>query len=303
MVLKLNQARNKIIQSKLKISSDSIEARASNNNYKVSEEQFKRYEELLTKGVISKTDLENRKVKVQEALSKKVSADNKYISSKNDLLNIEMEMSSIQQEYQEKIMKAESDKFSALSFLYEGEGSLTKLQNQLANYTMRKGFYYVLAPQDGYISKTSIQGLGEILKEGAALCNIVPVQNEQVVELYINPIDLPLIQIGQTVQLTFDGWPAFVFSGWPGVSYGTYSATIVAFDKSISDNGKFRILAKNTTSQKWPNAIQIGSGVKGFALLNNVPLFYELWRRLNGFPPEFYITGKELKGNKKNENK
>ena len=84
-------------------------------------------------------------------------------------------------------MKAESDKFSALSFLYEGEGSLTKLQNQLANYTMRQGFYYVLAPQDGYISKTNIQGLGEILKEGAALCNIVPIHDEQVVELYINP--------------------------------------------------------------------------------------------------------------------
>ena len=35
---------------------------------------------------------------------------------------------------------------------------------------------------------------------------------------------------------------------------------------------------------------QIGSGVKGFALLKNVPLFYELWRTINGFPPEFYAT-------------
>jgi hypothetical protein len=164
---------------------------------------------------------------------------------------------------------------------------------------MRKGFYYVLAPQDGYITKTYVQGLGDILKEGASLCTIVPSQDEQVVELYINPIDLPLVRIGQTVQLTFDGWPAFVFSGWPGISYGTYSAKIVAFDKTISDNGKFRILAKND-QQKWPEAIQIGSGVKGFALLNNVPLFYELWRKLNGFPPEFYVNTKE---NKKNEKK
>ena len=88
-------------------------------------------------------------------------------------------------------MKTESDKFSALSLLYEGEGALTKLQNQLANYSMRQGFYYVLAPQDGYIAKTSIQGIGEIVKEGAALCNIVPKQDEQAVELYIEPVDLP----------------------------------------------------------------------------------------------------------------
>ena len=299
LVLKLNQARNKIVQTKLKIASDSIEARSSSNNYKTAEDQLKRFDDLLSKGVISKTDLENRRIKVQEALAKKTSADNKFMSTKNELLNAEIDLNSVQQEYQEKLMKAESDKFSALSFLYEGEGSLTKLQNQLANYTMRQGFYYVLAPQDGYISKTSIQGLGEILKEGAALCNIVPIHDEQVVELYINPIDLPLVRIGQTVQLTFDGWPAFVFSGWPGVSYGTYSAKIVAFDKAISDNGKFRILAKNN-AEKWPEAIQIGGGVEGFALLNKVPLIYELWRKLNGFPPDFYKKNIE---NKKNDKK
>jgi adhesin transport system membrane fusion protein len=298
LVLKLNQARNKILQAKLKIASDSIDARSSNNNYKTAEDQLKRFEELLTKGVISKTDLENRRIKVQEALSKKTSADNKFMATKNELLNAEIDLNSVQQEYQEKLMKAESDKFSALSFLYEGEGSLTKLQNQLANYTMRKGFYYVLAPQDGYIAKTNVQGIGEILKEGASLCFIVPVQEEQVVELYINPIDLPLIKIGQTVQLTFDGWPAFVFSGWPGVSYGTYSSEIVAFDKSISDNGKFRILAKNNGHQ-WPDAIQIGGGVEGFAMLNNVPLIYELWRKLNGFPPEFYVKKSDASKNEK----
>jgi adhesin transport system membrane fusion protein len=289
LLLKMQQGRNKIIQAKLKITTDSIEASTSTNNFKVAEEQLKRYEDLLSKGVISKTELENRRVKLQEALAKKTSADNKFISTKNELLNAEIELNSIQQEYQEKLMKTESDKFSALSLMYEGEGSLTKLQNQLANYSMRQGFYYVLAPQDGYIAKTNVQGIGEIVKEGAALCNIVPKQDEQAVELYINPVDLPLIQKGQKVQLQFDGWPAFVFTGWPGISYGTYTAEIVAFDKVLSENGKFRILAKNS-GEKWPEAIQIGGGVKGFALLKNVPLFYELWRTVNGFPPEFYVS-------------
>ncbi len=294
LLLKMEQSRNKIIQAKIKITTDSVESQAAYNNYKTAEEQLKRFEELLIKGVISKTDLENRRIKVQEALAKKTSADNKFISTKNELLNAEIDLNTVQQDYQEKLMKAESDKFSALSALYEGEGSLTKLQNQLANYTMRKGFYYVLAPQDGFITKTNVQGIGEIIKEGAALCSIVPNQTEQAIEMYINPIDLPLIQKGQTMQLVFDGWPAFVFSGWPGVSYGTYRAEIVAFDKVLSENGKFRILAKNT-GKPWPEAIQIGSGVKGFALLNNVPLIYELWRQANGFPPEFYVKPNSTK--------
>ena len=298
LLLKMEQARNKILQTRMKITSDSMDSQTSAGNYKVAEEQYKRYEELVSKGVVSKTDLENRNVKLQDALSKKTTADNKFMTTKNELLNAEIDLNSVQQDFQEKLMKAESDKFSALSLLYEGEGSLTKLQNQLANYTMRKGFYYVLSPQDGFISKTFIQGIGEIIKEGSSLCSIVPEQTEQAVELYINPVDLPLIKKGQNIQLQFDGWPAFVFSGWPGVSYGTYSAEIVAFDRALSENGKFRILAKST-GKPWPEAIQLGGGVEGFALLHNVPLIYELWRQVNGFPPEFYSETTSDKKNKK----
>lgn len=287
LLLKKEQVKNKILQVKAKLSSDSVEALASHNNYKVAEEQMKRFDELLLKGVISKTDLENRRVKVQEAFSKKINAENKVSATKNELLNAELELNTTLQEYNEKLMKAESDKFSTISLLYDAEGSLTKLQNQLSNYALRKNYYYVLAPQDGYVNNIAVKGVGEIVKEGGIICNIVPVQKEQAVELYLSPMDLPLIREGQQVQLVFDGWPAFVFSGWPGISYGSYHATVVSYDKVISPNGKFRVLAVNK-GEKWPDAIQIGGGVKGFALLGNVPVIYELWRNINGFPPEYY---------------
>lgn len=285
--LKTEQVKNKIIQIKAKFSSDSVEALASGNNYIVAEEQFKRYEELLSKGIISKTDFENRKVKVQEAYAKKIAAENKVTATKNELLNTELELNSILQEYNEKLMKAESDKYSTISLVYEAEGALTKLQNQFSNYSLRNNYYYVLAPQDGYVNNLRLKGIGEIVKEGGIICSIVPPQKEQAVELYIDPIDLPLISEGQNVQLIFDGWPAFVFSGWPGLSYGSFSAEVVAFDKVISPNGKFRVLAVSKGAP-WPSAIQIGGGVKGFALLKDVPVIYELWRKVNGFPPEFY---------------
>jgi len=34
--------------------------------------------------------------------------------------------------------------------------------------------------------------------------------------------------------------------------------------------------------------LRIGSGANGFALLNDVPLWYEVWRQLNAFPPNYY---------------
>lgn len=299
--LKVSQAKNKIIQARAKVSSDSIEVEAARMGLKLAEEQFKRYDELLLKGVISKTEHENRRMKLQEAQAKKISAENKLISANNDVFNAGLELNSIQQEYNEKLMKAESDKFSTLSLLYEAEGSLTKLQSQLSGYSLRNKYYYVLAPQDGYIQGLVIKGLGEIIKEGGVLCSIVPHAKEQVVELYVDPIDLPLIRRGDKVNLIFDGWPSFVFSGWPGLSYGAFHAEILSFDKAISPNGKFRVLAVNKES-RWPEAIQIGGGAKGFALLKNVPLIYELWRKANGFPPEFYQP-KETSGNEKAKNK
>lgn len=286
--LKTEQVRNKMLQGRNKVHADSNEMVASRNNYLVAEEQLKRFEELLKKDVISKTDLENRKVKVQEANAKMISAENKFAISKNELINLEIELSSIRQEYNEKLMKAESDKFSTFSNLYDAEAALTKMQGQLANYSIRQNYYCVLAPQDGLIMRTFIQGIGEIVKDGTAICSIVPENNEQSVEVYIDPIDLPLVSTGRKIQLQFDGWPAFVFSGWPGVSVGTYAAEVVSIDQNISENGKFRVLAVNKTTETWPQAIKPGGGVEGLLLLNNVPVIYELWRKANGFPPEFY---------------
>lgn len=202
-------------------------------------------------------------------------------------MNTEIELNAIRQDYNEKLMKSESDKFSTLSSLYDAEANLTKMQNELTNYIIRNNYYYVAAPQDGYITNSFVQGVGEIVKEGAPLVSVVPKNSSLSVEFYIDPIDMPLVHKNMRVQLTFDGWPAFVFSGWPGVSFGTYTGKIVAIDRNISPNGKFRVLAI-PDKQAWPESLQVGGGVKSLTLLNNVPVVYEIWRKINGFPPEFY---------------
>jgi hypothetical protein len=48
--------------------------------------------------------------------------------------------------------------------------------------------------------------------------------------------------------------------------------------------------------------LRVGGGVKTFTLLKNVPVWYERWRNLNGFPPEYYTgnpANKPLKKDKK----
>ena len=64
---------------------------------------------------------------------------------------------------------------------------------------------------------------------------------------------------------------------------------VVAIDNLISPNGKYRILVGPDPEEKpWPDALRVGAGAVGMALLKDVQIWYELWRQLTGFPPDLY---------------
>lgn len=287
--LKLEQARNKLMQSKLKVQSDSIDFEAAKTNRQIAEFQFNRIKTLQEEGFKAVKDVEEKRLKLQETEAKLISQENKLLTSKNEIINAQVELSRINAEYTDKISKAQSDKFTAKSSQFDTEAQVLKLDNAYSNYQMRNDLRFVRAPYDGYINKAIRGGVGQTFKEGEALVGIMPSQVDLAVETFVEPIDLPLIYIGAKVRVQFDGWPAIVFSGWPNVSYGTYGAEVVAVENFISANGKFRVLlAPDEKDQKWPKAIRAGSGAHTMALLNDVPIWFELWRQLNGFPPDYY---------------
>lgn len=300
--LKIKQAMNYIKQANLKIKSDSINLEAAKTNFQIAEKQYSRFEQLHEKGLKSLTDLEQKKLKLQETEAKRISAENKLLASENQLINAKVELSSIENQYRDKLAKSESDKYAALSSMYDAEAIVTKMQNQYMNYSVRTGMYYITAPQNGYITKMIRSGIGETIKAGEDVVSIMPAQYDLAVSMYVEAMDMPLIAIGQTVRFVFDGWPTVVFSGWPGLSFGTFGGKVVAIDNFISDNGKYRIIvAPDEDDVEWPELLRVGSGANGLALLNSVPIWYELWRNLNGFPPDYYQyqAPKEEKDKKK----
>lgn len=302
--LKFDQAKNKLIQTKLKVQNDSIELSASQLNYKIGKDQLARMEQMYKEGLKSLTDLETRRLKLQELQAKVNSQENKYLSSKNEEINATIELQSINAEYRDKIAKSESDKFATLSNMYDAEATVSKLQNQYTNYSIRSGMYYILAPQDGYITQAIKSGIGETIKEGAEIISIMPSDFELAVEMFVNPMDIPLLEINQHVQIQFDGWPSVIFSGWPGISYGTYGGKIVAIDNFISENGKYRVLLSHDKNYPgWPKEIRLGAGATTMTLLKEVPVWYELWRQINGFPADYYKKQPTKSNKAKNETK
>ena len=288
--LKQSQLENKITQLQLKQQSDSVDVIAAVNDFVIVSKQYKRQQNMYDSGLVSLTQLEQRNMALQNANAKKISAENKLANTRQDLLIAKTEKNAINQDYLEKFSKAQGEQFQSMSQIAGGQGDVAKLENQYSNYSIRKGMYFITAPQNGQITKAKKAGIGEIIKDGEMLVEIVPDNLDYAVELFVSPMDLPLISKDQKVQFLFDGFPAIVFSGWPNSSYGTFTGKVVAVENSVSNNGKFRILVVEDKSakKKWPTQLKIGAGAQGFALLKNVAVWYELWRNINGFPPDYY---------------
>ena len=304
-VLKIEQLSNKLKQLNNKLISEKAELEAADNEYNLAKDQYNRQQKMYAEGLVSQTQLQQRNASYQNALAKKIMVDNKLAQTQQDITNTKIEQHSVEQEYTEKISKAEGEKFQSLSQITSGQGDIAKLENQITNYTIRNGMYHILAPQDGQIVQANKAGIGEILKDGERITVVVPTKVNYAVEMFVRPVDLPLINIGQKVRLMFDGFPAIVFSGWPNNSYGTFGGKIIAFENTISPNGLFRVLvAEDTTDRKWPPQLKIGSGAQGIALLKDVRIWYELWRNINGFPPDYYTLQEPLsKENKESKTK
>nr|WP_314495119.1 HlyD family efflux transporter periplasmic adaptor subunit [uncultured Chryseobacterium sp.] len=293
--LKLNQLTIKISQLNNKLTGEEAELSAAENELKLSEDQFNRQKKMYDEGLVSLTQFQQRSASYQNAAAKKTSAENKVAQTRQEIVNTGIEQNATIQDYTEKLSKIEGERFQNMGQIEGSDGEIAKLQNQVANYRARQGLYFIIASQDGQVVQINKAGIGEILKDGESIATIVPDKVDYAVEIYIKPVDLPLVKEGQRVMCIFDGFPAIVFSGWPNSSYGTFAGKVIAVENNISANGLFKaLIVQDKNEKQWPPKIKIGTGVQGIAILNDVPVWYELWRNINGFPPDYY----EVKTNK-----
>jgi multidrug resistance efflux pump len=222
-------------------------------------------------------------------LSKFQDTESKYRSSEADFQNAKIELDRTNAEYEDKLFKTASERNNTLAEYYEGVAEVSKMKNEFTNQQIRSTRYHILAPQSGYVVRAMKAGFGETISEGESICNIMPEGKDIAVEMFVKAMDVPLISAGRKVRIQFDGWPALQFSGWPSISVGTFGGTVKVIDYVTSKPGEFRILVvPDASSEPWPAQLRIGSGTKGWVMLDSVRVWFEIWRQLNGFPPSLY---------------
>ncbi len=275
--------RNKRDQAKAKLEAERVRF----NNFK---NQYERNQKLFEAGNIPLTKFQD--------------IEYKYQSSEADFVNAEIEIERVQAEYLDKINKAESDLNNTLAEQFDTQADIAKMRNELSNMEIRAQQYFILAPQAGFVVKATQAGIGETIKEGDAVCTIMPQSTDVAVEMHVKAMDVPLISKGRRVRIEFDGFPALQFSGWPSISVGTFGGTVEVIDYVNTKPGEFRILViPDLKDSAWPKQVRVGSGIKGWVMLDNVSVWYELWRQLNGFPPSLYAEPEMEESNQKKETK
>lgn len=201
-----------------------------------------------------------------------------------DLVSAQAEVGKGTAEADGKIQETRTKLQGADAKVGEINGKLEGLRGELRAQEQQ----LVRAPRAGQVQRVLAFTDSIIVKQSQILLEIVPEVQRQAVELFVRGIDVPLIEVGRKVRLQFEGWPAIQWVAWPSVAVGTFGGVVAQVDAADSGGGRFRILiTPDPEEPDWPGDRWLRQGVraKGWVLLNEVPMWYEIWRQLNGFPP------------------
>ena len=231
-------------------------------------------------------------VEVEAARQRQQRASALAIEQRAALLTVRAERAAVDADFAEKIAKVESDRRATLAEVADGMADIAKLATGEANISERQDLLIVRAPRDGIVVRALRAGIGEIVKDGEAVATVQAANPELAVAIQVNARDVPLIRVGDEVRLEFAGWPALQFSGWPNASLGTFGGRVVVVDQVALPNGYYRVLVGPDPAQPaWPRELLMGSGVRGWAMLREVRVWFEIWRTINGFPPALPQSG------------
>lgn len=292
----VEQARNKFQESENKLLAEQAKLAFAKRD-------FERQRTLSERGVAAKVKFQDSQQKFENAKANVGIAQNQIEGAQNQLKGKKQERDSKQQEWDAKITKVRSMLEKARSDVAKSQGEANKLAGMIEQKRIKLAdmqgkaneqlLQEVVAPRSGYVMNLSVFE-ENVVKEGQVLCRIVPKTAQLAVELLVNGNDAPLIHEDDPVRLQFEGWPAVQFSGWPSVAVGTFGGRVNFVDPTDNGKGKFRIVVTpDPNDDPWPGHPYLRQGVRanGWTLLDVVPLGYELWRRMNGFPPALESAG------------
>jgi len=190
----------------------------------------------------------------------------------------------------QRLLDAEAGRDSSVAEAARVGEQLADVSLRLSNAEQRRLAGKILAPIDGTVVKMAKAGAGETVRPGDTLVRLSPTTTDKAIEMIADGLDAPLLNVGRKVKILFYGIPAIPLPAWPELMAGTYSGVIKVIDQVDDGKGNYRFwVVPDPDDRVWPEQSHVRQGTKtmGWVILNRVPLWYELWRRFNLFPPDY----------------
>jgi len=225
-------------------------------------------------------------------------ADAAYIQAKTALEKVEIDLS-VQQRNLEildreqtqfvnradnRIRSFENDILSARTRSSALERDLQRQQTDIARYASS----VVRARKDGEVIKIITNDKNRLIRQGEPVLQFIPLAGERAVRLRISDFNMPLVREGLKVRMMFYGWPALQVSGWPVIRFGTFGGIIKQVDPVSYEKGFYYAYIVEDPAEPWPSedVLRRGTQATVWVALETVPVWYQLWRLMNAFPPK-----------------
>jgi multidrug efflux pump subunit AcrA (membrane-fusion protein) len=273
---KVRAAEQRVISAKISV--DTAELNVGRNK------------QLAVQGLVSQRELE---LSLQAAIGSKAdlkAAEATLKEAKQAMRALSFGRDQISAEVLQRLMEAEAARAESLAEAANAADQLAAVQLKLSNATQRRIASRILAPIDGTVVRMAEVGVGETVKPGEKLVRISPLSMDKAAEMVADGLDAPLLNVGRKVRLLFYGIPAIPLPAWPELMAGTFGGVIKVVDQVDDGKGNFRFwVVQDPEDRPWPEQAHVRQGTKimGWVILNRVPLWYELWRRFNLFPPDY----------------
>jgi multidrug resistance efflux pump len=277
------EAENKVREATQKVEAAKIAVATAELN-------VDRHKQLAEQGLVSQRELE---LTIQAAIATKADLQGAQAGLKaaqQAMMALSYGKEQVSAEVLQRLMEAEAARDGSFAEAAKATNELADVELRLSNATQRRMAGRIYAPVDGTVVKMAQVGPGETVKQGDKLVRISPTSMDKAIEMVADGIDAPLLNVGRKVRLLFYGIPAIPLPAWPEVMAGTYGGVIKVIDQVDDGKGNFRFwVIPDPEDRPWPEQSHVRQGTKtmGWVILNRVPLWYELWRRFNLFPPDF----------------
>lgn len=277
------EAQNKVREAYQKVESAKITMSTAELN-------VDRHKQLAEQGLVSQRELE---LTIQSAIGSKADLEGAQANlraAEQSMKALGFGREQINAEVLQRLLDAEAARDASVGEAAKAADQVAEVSLRMSNATQRRIASKILAPIDGTVVKMAEAGAGETVRQGDKIVRLSPNSLDKAIEMTADGIDAPLLNVGRKVKILFYGIPAIPLPAWPEVMAGTYTGVIKVIDQVDDGKGNFRFwVVPDPEDRAWPEQSHVRQGTKvmGWVILNRVPLWYELWRRFNLFPPDY----------------